>query len=345
LKLAVVLFNLGGPDSPEAVQPFLENLFSDRAILPLPTWARRPLARIISRRRAPTAKAIYDHIGGRSPLLEETIAQAQALERELVNRQISAKVFVAMRAWHPMSDQTAREVAAYAPEMCALLPLYPQFSTTTSASSLQAWRQAAARAGLCVEQKRVCCYPWDDGFATALAEQVRASLSRRKAAQSYRVLFSAHGLPQRVVARGDPYQWQVERTVDAVLKRIGDTDLDWRISYQSRVGPLKWLQPSTDAEIRLAGSEGKGVVIVPVAFVSEHSETLVELDIEYAGIAREAGVPDYIRAPTVGTSGPFIRGLADLALRAATAREPITCGTGRICPERFAFCGMNEARS
>ncbi|HEX4079970.1 MAG TPA: ferrochelatase [Rhizomicrobium sp.] len=345
MKIAVVLFNLGGPDSLESVELFLRNLFSDPAILPLPEWLRRPVAWMIAKRRAPVAQAIYREIGGRSPLLQETSAQATALEQALARRGAAARTFIAMRAWKPMSDETVRSVLAYEPALVVLLPLYPQYSTATSGSSLLAWQQASRRGGLAVPHKRVCCYPWGSGFIAALKELLEDALSRRKPGLSYRVLFSAHGLPQRTISGGDPYQWQVERTVDAILRSHGAGDLDWRISYQSRVGPLQWLEPATDAEIRQAGAEGKGLVVMPVAFVSEHSETLVELDIEYARLAKEAGVPDYIRVATAGTSERFIDGLADLVLKATTAAEPITCGNGRICPEHLGRCGLGGAQA
>jgi ferrochelatase len=340
LKLAVVLFNLGAPDSPEAVEPFLRNLFSDPAILPLPEWLRRPVASAIARRRKKTAQAIYAHIGGRSPLLDETRAQAHSLEQEIGRKGIPIRVFIAMRAWHPLSDEAARAVKAYAPDKIVLLPLYPQYSTTTSASSVSAWYAATATQKISVPQQRVCCYPWNEGLVAALTERLEAALAQRKPGLSYRILFSAHGLPKRTVRGGDPYQWQIEQTAAAVVRRLGAHKPDWRVTYQSRVGPLQWLEPATDAEIRRAGAEGKSLVIMPVAFVSEHSETLVELDIEYARIAREAGVPDYIRARTAGTSAAFIGGLARLVLKAALAEKPVTCGEGRICPARYRRCGM-----
>lgn len=341
MKIAVVLFNLGGPDSLETVQPFLKKLFADPAILPLPRWLRLPIAAGIARKRAPIARGIYRQIGGCSPLLAQTAAQAAALERALVSRNVVAKVFIAMRAWHPLSEEAALAVAAYGPDVIVTLPLYPQFSTTTSASSLKAWREAAAKIGLKKSEKRICCYPWGRGLVTAEVEQIRATFQRCKPDVCYRLLFSAHGLPERIVQRGDPYQWQVERTARAVMKEAGAA-MDWRISYQSRVGPLKWIEPSTDAEIRRAGAEGRGLVVVPIAFVSEHSETLVELDIEYARLARETGVPDYLRVPTVGTSTDFIEGLAELVLQAVTADAAVTCGAGRICPAGFARCGFRS---
>ncbi|HEY3637741.1 MAG TPA: ferrochelatase [Rhizomicrobium sp.] len=343
MKLAVVLFNLGGPDSLEAVEPFLQKLFSDPAIISLPFWIRKPLARRIARRRAPIAREIYKHIGGRSPILEQTLAQAGALEAVLASRGSRAKVFVAMRTWKPMSDETARNVAAYGPDMIVLLPLYPQYSATTTASSVLAWREAAAKVGLKAIERRVCCYPSEAGFVAAIRDGLQAALARRRPDVNYRILFSAHGLPQRMIAAGDPYQWQVEQTVEAVARGFGASGFDWRISYQSRVGPLKWLQPATDAEIRRAGEEQKGLIIVPVAFVSEHSETLVELDIEYARLARESGVADYIRVPAVGVAHSFIDGLANLVMKAVSVDNPVSSGDGRICPASFAKCGMGRS--
>ena len=338
MKLAVVLFNLGGPDSLEAVEPFLNNLFSDPAIIALPSLLRKPLARLIARRRAPVARQIYAKIGGRSPILKETEAQARALERALDSHEVRA--FIAMRCSKPFSDDAAREVAAWSPDHIALLPLYPQYSTTTSGSALAEWRRARAAAGIVARESRVCCYPWMPGFIDAVVELTRNTLAKARPDVSYRVLLSAHGLPKRVVAKGDPYQWQVERTAAALVEHLEISD--WTVCYQSRVGPLEWIGPSTDAEIRRAGADGKGVVVVPIAFVSEHSETLVELDIEYEKLARGAGVRDYLRVPTAGVQQEFIAGLAELVVRSLGQTESATCGTGRLCPAAYKACGYSE---
>ena len=332
MKVAVVLFNLGGPDRPEAVQPFLRNLFSDPAIVRLPALLRYPIARLIAARRAPVARDIYEHMGGGSPILAETEEQALALQAELTGRGHEAKAFIAMRYWHPLTDAAAAAAKAWRPEHIVLLPLYPQFSTTTTESSLAAWNRAADKIGVSAPTSLVCCYPWDDGFVDAISELVVEALTKRKLGTGYRILFSAHGLPKRIAERGDPYPWQVERCVDSIVHRLGIADSDWRISYQSRVGPLAWLEPATDAEIRRAGAEGKGLVMVPIAFVSEHSETLVELDRDYAKLARETGVPDYIRVPTVRANPKFITGLADLVMRALGNGPTVTCAPHRICP-------------
>jgi ferrochelatase len=301
----------------------------------LPGILRKPLGRFIARRRAPIAKQIYAHIGGRSPIVEETQAQARALEQALAVQDHDAKAFIAMRCWHPFSDGAALAVKNWAPEKIVLLPLYPQYSTTTTASSLADWQRAAKKVGLTVPTTQVCCYPAEPGFIAALADAVRETQAKAKPDIRYRLLLSAHGLPERVVAKGDPYRWQVERTASALVEALGISGLDYSICYQSRVGPLKWIGPATDAEIRRAGAEGLGVVVAPIAFVSEHSETLVELDIEYAKLARESGVADYLRAPTVGERQPFIDALADLATRAAF---------DRLCPTAFTRCGFREVQ-
>ena len=333
MKLAVVLFNLGGPDSLAAVEPYLRNLFSDPAIISLPGIVRLPLARWIASRRAPVARKIYEHLGGGSPILPETEAQARALEAALKAMGHEARCFIAMRCWHPFTAEAVAGVKAYQPERVVLLPLYPQFSTTTTESSLKEWSKLARQAGLRAPQHEVCCYPYEKGFVEAVIALLEDALGKTKAGISYRALFSAHGLPKRVVDRGDPYQWQVERTVDAIIAGTKSPQtLEYSICYQSRVGPLEWIGPATDAEIKRAGAEKKGLIVVPVAFVSEHSETLVELDIEYGRLARECGVPDYIRVPATRTHPAFIAGLARLVASAVTAKTPVNCADGRICP-------------
>jgi len=338
-RLAVVLFNLGGPDSPAAVKPFLFNLFSDPAIIRLPQPLRWFVARMISGKRAPTAAAIYEKIGGRSPLLPLTEAQGQALTSalEAFDLGMKVKVFVAMRYWHPRAADVAKAVAAYAPDQVVLLPLYPQFSTTTTASSLKEWRGVAEKAGITARTSAVCCYPVEQGFVQAQALAIARVLDANPD-QRLRILFSAHGLPKKVVAAGDPYQVQVEATAKAVARALNRPDLDWVVSYQSRVGPLEWIGPYTEDEIARAGRDGCGLVVVPVAFVSEHSETLVELDIEYRHLAEAAGVPAYHRVPAVGTDPAFIAGLARL-VAAKVGRETVAPdGEVRICGPEWSGC-------
>lgn len=313
MKIAVILFNLGGPDSLEAVQPFLRNLFSDPAIITLPSWLRLPLAHFISKRRAPKALGIYEQIGGGSPILGQTEAQARALEEKLgKGNRHEWRGYVCMRYWHPLTDAVVKSVTRFAPDRIVLLPLYPQFSTTTTASSFKAWQKVSP---LKITTHTIESYPTEPGFIAASVELVKQGLAEAGRG-STRILFSAHGLPEKVIKAGDPYQRQVEQTAAAIATQLGD--VDWRVCYQSRVGPLKWIGPSTDAEIKRAGSDMTGIVLYPLSFVSEHSETLVELDIEYRHLAQQAGVPKYVRVPTVGTHERFIGGLADL-VRAALA--------------------------
>ena len=329
-KIAVVLFSMGGPDRLEAVRPFLFNLFNDPAILRMPALVRRLLAELISRRRVGPATEIYRHLGGRSPLLENSVAQAGALEAALGDGPDTVRCFVAMRYWHPFADEVVPAVRAFDPDRVILLPLYPQWSTTTSASSLADWRRACRAAGFEKPTESRCCYPTEPGFIAALAGSIRPLYQAAAHHAKTRVRFSAHGLPEKIVAAGDPYHWQCERTAEALVAALAIPNLDWVGCYQSRVGPMKWIGPEPSAEIIRAGREGVAVVVVPIAFVSEHSETLVELDIEYRHLAEGNGVPVYLRAPTVGVAPEFIAGLARLV------REG---GGGRCCPGGFSGCG------
>jgi len=308
VKVAIILFNLGGPDSLEAVKPFLRNLFSDPAIIGLPTWARLPLARFIAWRRNAKAQGIYSKIGGSSPILGQTEAQARALEEVLGQGNGDEwRGYVCMRYWHPMTERVVQSVKRFAPDRIVLLPLYPQFSTTTTGSSFKAWKEAAS---FKVPTAEIESYPTDPGFIAASVELVKQGLAEAGDGKT-RVLFSAHGLPEKIIKAGDPYQRHVEQTARAIADAIGG-GLDWAVCYQSRVGPLKWIGPPTEQEIVRAGRDGAKVVLYPLSFVSEHSETLVELDIDYRHLAEQAGVSKYVRVPTVGTHPKFIAGLAKL---------------------------------
>ncbi len=340
-KIAIVLFNLGGPDKPAAVRPFLVNLFKDPAILRVPFFVRPLLARLIATLRVKAATANYEILGGKSPLLELTEQQARALEAALP--EFDARCFVAMRYWHPFSVAAARAVKAWDPDEVVLMPLYPQYSTTTTGSSLTAWREAAARVGLMKPVTTLCCYHSDPGYLGATAAIVRVSHDAARAALppgvGLRVLFSAHGLPEVIIKAGDPYQFQVERTVAGVVRTLGIEGLDWTTCYQSRATPQKWIEPSTETEIERAAKDKTAVLVVPIAFVSEHSETLVELDVEYRELAEKEGVPGYFRAPTQNSDPGFIGALAEL-VHASIGRGPGLCSFvgGRTCPRPFGDC-------
>jgi ferrochelatase len=352
-RVAVVLFNLGGPDSPDAVEPFLFNLFRDPAIIALPNPLRWMVARLISKRRGPLAREIYGHMGGASPILGRTDAQADALKRVLETRmaEIDWHVEIVMRYWHPFADEAASRVGDFAPDRIVKLPLYPQFSTTTTGSSNKDWIRAAAAVGLSAPSQLICCYPDHPDFIAAQVELIAASLEearKQTPERPLRLLLSAHGLPKKVIAKGDCYQWQVERTAAAISQglaawRIGDSELDIVTCYQSRVGPLEWIGPATEDEVKRAGAEGFSLVVAPIAFVSEHSETLVELDIEYAALARDCGVKGYTRVPALDSNEGFIACLADLVSGALGDNEnstSVTTGlsTPDACCRDFPCC-------
>ena len=343
-RVAVVLFNLGGPDAPDSVRPFLENLFTDPAILRVPGIVRPWLGRLIARRRTKAATANYALIGGRSPLRDLTEAQGRDLTVALnADGTADYRCFVAMRYWHPMSDAAVAAVRDWAPDRVLLVPLYPQYSTTTTGSSIDAWDAAASKAGLAVPTTTLCCYHSDAGFAAATAAEVRTAHGQARAALPpevpLRLLFSAHGLPEAIIKRGDPYQWQVEQTVAAVVARLEIPGLDHVVCYQSRVTPQKWLGPSTEAELERAAHDKAAVLVCPIAFVSEHSETLVELDIEYREEAERLGVPGYFRVPAQNSDPGFIQAMRDLVLRTAASARPLcSFAGGRQCPKPFGGC-------
>jgi ferrochelatase len=244
-----------------------------------------------------------------------------------------------MRYWHPMTRETVDRVKAFRPDTVILLPLYPQYSGSTSGSSLNTWVKTAEKRGLKAETHTICCYPTEAGFVAAMARLTREGVEKARPHGRPRVLFSAHGLPKISIERGDPYQSQVEMTAAAIVAAMDIPDLDWVVCYQSRVGPLEWIGPDTDSEIKRAGHDKVPAVVVPLAFVSEHSETLVELDIEYGELAEARGVPAYVRVPTVQADPLFIDGLADLVTKAVRPELGDGClieagpAKGRLCSQ------------
>jgi ferrochelatase len=333
-RLAVVLFNLGGPDSLEAVQPFLFNLFNDPAIIGLPNPFRYALAKLISTTRRKEASHNYAYMGGASPLLKETEAQARALAKVLAERLggYDAQVFLAMRYWLPFTEDAAKAVETFAPDEVVLLPLYPHFSTTTTGSSLKAWNKAYKGPG---RVRTACCYYDEPGFISAHARRIRETFEAAGRPENVRLLFSAHGLPEKIIKAGDPYQWQVEQTCAAVMAELG-AGWDWQVCFQSRVGPMKWIGPSTPDAVAAAGREGKGIIITPIAFVSEHVETLVELDRDYQELALAVGCPIYIRVPALGVEPRFIEGLA-MTLARSLPSQGVEPGAS-ACAKEFSQC-------
>jgi ferrochelatase len=314
MKKAIILFNLGGPDKIENVEPFLFNLFNDPAILNLPTFLRYPLAKLISNRRAPVAKKIYEELGGASPILKLTKEQSDALEKKINQDQEidEYKCFIVMRCWHPRAEQVIKEVQFFNPEEVILMPLYPQYSAATSGSSIKEWKDVCKKNQYKVKTSTICCYPTDQNFVKAHTKEI---LKKIKDLKNFKLIFSAHGLPEKNIKKGDPYQWQVEQSVKKIVEELNIENLDWILSYQSRVGPLKWIGPSTEDIIIKNSKIGKHIVLVPIAFVSEHSETLVELDIEYKELADANGCKNYTRVPALGTNEDFIKTMSDLIIK------------------------------
>ena len=334
MKKAVVLFNLGGPDNLNAVEPFLFNLFNDPAIISLPSIFRYPLAKFISRRRTPIAKAIYAEMGGKSPILEETQAQAHAIEKNLENEEDEYKCFIVMRCWNPRASETIKKVKEFNPKQIILLPLYPQYSGATSGSSINEWQDICKKEKLETETKIICCYPTEKDFILSYSKLIKKKIDLTKLNETT-LIFSAHGLPENKIKKGDPYQWQVEQSVKGLVDKLSIKNLNYILSYQSRVGPLKWIGPSTEKVIKEEAKKHKIIIVVPVAFVSEHSETLVELDIEYRKLAEENGSKEYIRVPAVTANQDFINSLKSSILKAGSGKK----FTSSIkCLDKFKKC-------
>jgi ferrochelatase len=335
-KIAIILLNLGGPSSLKEVRTFLFNLFYDKAIIRLPNPFRWLVAQIISRLRESTAKDIYRQMGGSSPILEETISQKKALEIKLNSRDI--RVFIAMRYSKPFSSDAVEKIKEFSPDQIILLPLYPQFSTTTTESSIEDAKREIRKAGLDIPVKAVGCYPMKAGFIKAHIGNIKEALKKVKS-KNYRILFSAHSLPEKIIKDGDPYQWQIDQTVKEVVKGLKIKDLDYKVTYQSKVTPVKWLEPFTEEEIKIACKEKDAIIIVPIAFVSEHSETLVELDIEYREIADKKGI-EYHRIPSLGTNKLYIQALADIVKDFSKTQKSLVTSDkmSRICPKEFDKC-------
>ena len=316
-RTAVVLCNLGGPDSLDAVRPFLFNLFSDPDIFrfPLGFLTQRPLAALIARRRAPEAAHGYAAIGGKSPILEYTRAQAEALQRAIGGE---FDVHVCMRYWHPLTDEVVSKLKQRNYPRVILVPLYPQYSRTTSGSSYNEFMRQCRRQDYQPSVTLIRQWYEQPDYQNAIVETVRAEANKLPDPDPahFELLFSAHGLPKKIVAEGDPYEQQVRATYDAVCARLGWAHTT--LCYQSRVGPLEWLRPYTDDVVREKAAAGvKQMLVYPIAFVSDHVETLFELGITYAELARSRGIEHYRVVPALNNHPRFIEALRSLVLDAA----------------------------
>jgi len=324
-RIGVVLLQLGGPDSLDSVEPFLYNLFCDPDIIDLPCafLFRKRLARLISSRRGPKVKEIYRKMGGRSPILKLTARQATALERALAPA-LPVKTYIAMRYWHPLTDAAVDRIVRDGIRRVVLLPLYPHFSKSTTGSSVREWERVLAANGITsIASTLVSEYCEHPRYVQAIVRSVGYALRRIPEADRRKthLVFSAHGTPMSLVRAGDPYQSQIVRTYNAVV-RSGAFGLPHHLCYQSKVGPQKWLEPSlVDTIDRLAAEGVSHMVVIPIAFVSDHSETLVEINMEARHQAMERGIRYFDMSPALNASPPYIEALADVVLRSVGAMQ------------------------
>ena len=326
-KIAVVLFQLGGPDSLEAVEPFLENLFRDPDIIDFPfaKITREPLARLIASRRSKKVRAYYERIGGKSPIGELTVFQAQALEREL-QKSVDARVFVAMRYWHPLTQEAVAQIQKEEYREVVLLPLFPQYSMTTTGSSVNEWNRRFRGDKHDHPPVKLIKHFYDHPlYVEAIVDNINGTFKRfgRLDRSEVHLVFSAHGVPAKVIEQGDPYQQHVEATVQLVMERGG-----WKsphhLCYQSKVGPAAWLKPSLDETLHVLASSGvKHVLVVPITFVTEHLETLHEIDIETRTEAEHLDIQQFEMMPALNDHPTFIRALADLILHQVRSNQEI----------------------
>ena len=328
-KIAVVIYNLGGPNKRSDIEFFLFNLFNDKNIITFPHPFRYLLAKLISKLRKKEATSNYNKLGGKSPLLQNTIKQKQALEKVLDKN--TYKVFISMNFCNPLPHETIKEIEKFDPTKIVLVPLYPQFSTTTTASFLDKWNKVFKKSTLNCSQRVICCYYSQKEFIQSSKEIFLNIYNKvQKENRKPYVIFVAHGLPEKIIKSGDPYQWQVENTVKLIVESTNIKDLDYILAYQSRVGPVSWIKPYADEVIIKAAKMNKNIIVVPISFVSEHIETLVELDLEYKNLASSNGAKSYYRAKTVSEDNIFIKGLKNLIINNEEKNKP--------CPKEFCKC-------
>ncbi len=322
-RFGVLLLNLGGPEQLEDVRPFLFNLFSDPEIIRLPfPWLQKPLAWLISSLRVKKSQENYRQIGGGSPLRKVTESQAYALQQALLQKGHEAQIYIGMRYWYPFTEEAIAKIKRDRIEKLVILPLYPQFSISTSGSSFRLLEQLWAQDPdlLAIEHTAIPSWYQRSGYLQAMAQLIAQELEQFEHPDQVHIFFSAHGVPISYVEEaGDPYQAEIEDCTVKIMETLNRPN-PYILAYQSRVGPVEWLQPYTeDAIIELAAQGVKDLVIVPISFVSEHIETLQEIDMEYREIAEQAGIHHFHRVPALNTHPVFIEDLADLVLESLTA--------------------------
>jgi protoporphyrin/coproporphyrin ferrochelatase len=338
-RIGILLFNLGGPETLNDVRPFLFNLFADPDIIRLPfRFMQKPLAWFISTQRQKKSSSYYEAIGGGSPLRKITDQQARALENELNKRGVDSRVYVAMRYWHPFTEETFEQIERDGITHLVVLPLYPQFSISSTGSSLNRMRTVIKEKGLnSMRASVICSWQDDTNYINSLAGMVKEELAKfaNQDPSATTIIFSAHSIPVRYVEEGDPYLDYTRQTFNLVMEKVG-THYPHTLSFQSRVGPVKWLRPSTEETIRrLAGEGVSQTLMVPISFVSEHSETLYEMDILYKEVADELGIKEYRRVPALNCRPDFIAALANLVQRELT---PEVQGAKNLCPHYSVIC-------
>ena len=317
-RIGVLLLNLGGPDKPEDVRPFLYNLFSDPEIIRLPfRWMQKPLAWFIATRREKTSQENYKQIGGGSPLRRITEEQGEAIKAKLGELGQEANIYVGMRYWHPYTEEAIAQLTQDHIDKLVILPLYPQFSISTSGSSFrlleQLWKENPKLQSL--EYTVIASWYKEPGYLQAMAELILGELDKFSHPDDVHIFFSAHGVPKSYVEEaGDPYQLEIEECTTLIMQTLNRPN-PHTLAYQSRVGPVEWLQPYTEDALNELGVKGvKDLVVVPISFVSEHIETLQEIDIEYREIAEQAGIHNFGRVPAPNTNPVFIKALCDLII-------------------------------
>ncbi|MGI8933615.1 MAG: ferrochelatase [Phormidesmis sp.] len=323
-RVGVLLLNLGGPEKPGDVRPFLFNLFSDPEIIRIPfPWLQKPLAWFISSRRAATSRENYQQIGGGSPLRRITEEQGEALKVALEEKGHDAEVYIGMRYWHPFTEEAIAQIKRDSIDKLVVLPLYPQYSISTSGSSFrlleQLWQDDPQLTP--IEYTLIPSWYARPGYVNAMADLIRTELDKLPNPDSAHIFFSAHGVPVSYVEEfGDPYQREIEHCTDLIMQALGRSN-DYTLAYQSRVGPIEWLQPYTEDAIKSLAEAGVDeLMVVPISFVSEHIETLQEIDIEYREVAEEAGIEHFYRVPALNTYSGFIADLAEMVEEAAIAK-------------------------
>jgi protoporphyrin/coproporphyrin ferrochelatase len=315
-RFGVLLLNLGGPDKLEDVRPFLFNLFADPEIIRLPAkWLQKPLAWLISTLRAKKSQDNYKEIGGGSPLRRITEEQGQALQQQLNQQGADAKIYIGMRYWYPFTEEAIAQIKKDQIKKLVILPLYPQFSISTSGSSFRVleemWQSDPALKD--VEYTLIPSWYNHPLYLQAMANLIAQELDKHPESEKVHIFFSAHGVPQSYVDEaGDPYQKEIEECTELIMKTLNRSN-DYTLAYQSRVGPVEWLKPYTEDALKELGEKGlQDILVVPISFVSEHIETLQEIDIEYREVAESAGIHNFMRVPALDSDPIFIACLADL---------------------------------